>query len=154
MENYDSTADTLLHIKRVSYHLSQAAIEILRRGSVHDDSKLTTPEKEAFDKETPKLKGIGFGTKEYYESLANLQEALDHHYKFNSHHPQHYPNGINGMDLFDVLEMTMDWLAAVERTKDGDIAKSLEINKRRFNMSDQLVDIIANTYRNYGHQGN
>jgi hypothetical protein len=34
----------------------------------------------------------------------------------NSHHPEHYGNrGISGMDLFDVVEMMCDWMAAARR---------------------------------------
>ena len=55
---------------------------------------------------------------------------------------------VNGMSLFDVLEMLMDWKAATERMKDGgDIHRSLEINTERFKISPQLASILANTIR-------
>lgn len=122
-----------------------AAQEILRRAKVHDESKLYAPEKELFDEMTPILKDIEFGSQEYKDSLAKLKPALDHHYQHNSHHPQHYRNGIKGMDLFDLIEMFMDWKAAGERTKDGDIYKSIRENERRFEMSEELVEIFKNT---------
>jgi hypothetical protein len=74
-----------------------------------------------------------------------LKPALDHHYANNSHHPQFYKNGIDGMNLLDLVEMFFDWKAATERTKDGDIRKSIEINSTRFNISPQLVSIFVNT---------
>jgi hypothetical protein len=46
---YDSTADTLLHIKRVAELLTQASCELINRANVHDNSKLSSPEKELFD---------------------------------------------------------------------------------------------------------
>jgi hypothetical protein len=52
------------------------------------------------------------------------------------------------MDLFDVMEMLMDWKASTTRNKDGDILKSLQINKSRFNISDQLYSILYNTIKN------
>jgi len=55
IQPYDSTVDTLKHIKRVSQLLNEAASELLRRANVHDDSKLHSPEKELFDKFTPLL---------------------------------------------------------------------------------------------------
>ena len=70
---------------------------------------------------------------------------LDHHYKHNPHHPEHHEAGVNGMTLIDLVEMFCDWLAAVERHADGDIFKSIEINTKRFNLSQQLVDILINT---------
>jgi len=146
---YDSTADTLLHIKRVNELLIFAALELLKRAQVHDKSKLESPEKELFDELTPILKDLTFGSNEYQESLDRLKPALDHHYANNSHHPQYYENGIDGMDLFDILEMYIDWVAAGERTKGGNIRASIEINKHRFKMSDQLINIFRNTSNRY-----
>lgn len=41
--------------------------------------------------------------------------------------------------------MFIDWKAATERHADGDIIKSIEINKNRFKISDQLIKILLNT---------
>lgn len=142
---YDSTADTLKHIKRVNTLLIKFSKVLIDRAIIHDNSKLESPEKELFDKYTPKLKETTYGSDEYKKYLNELQVALDHHYEENSHHPEHYENGVNGMDLFDLVEMFMDWKAASERHEDGDIFKSIEINKERFNLSDQLVEIFKNT---------
>lgn len=120
-------------------------MELLRRATLHDESKLHSPEKELFDKYTPLLNTLAYGSPEYHESRAKLQVALDHHYAHNPHHPEHHADGINGMDLFDVVEMYCDWIAAGERTKDGSFTKSVEVNKGRFGMSDQLVKIFLNT---------
>ena len=143
--NYDSTPDTLKHIKRVNELLTRFSIELLHRGIIHDNSKLLSPEKELFDIYTPKLKDCTYGSDEYKEHLKELQVALNHHYRENSHHPEHYENGVNDMDLFDVVEMFLDWKAAAERHSDGDIYKSIEINKKRFHLSDQLAEILKNT---------
>ena len=149
--SYDSTADTLLHIKRVNQLLSEAAAELIKRGNVHDDSKLQEPEKSEFDRLTPILKDLTYGSDEYKASIAELNVALEHHYANNSHHPQHYENGVNGMDLFDLIEMFFDWKAAGERTKDGNIYKSIEKNKTRFELSDQVFDIFNNTAKNLNY---
>lgn len=141
---FDSTAETLKHIRRVNTLLLEAATELLRRAAIHDESKLHDPEKPLFDKYTPLLAGIEYGTPEYFEALRGLKPALDHHYAANSHHPEHY-QGVDGMDLFDVLEMLMDWRAASERDKDGSIQKSLPFNKERFKIDDQLFHILENT---------
>ena len=146
---YDSEIDTLRHIKRVNQLLLEGCAELLKRAAVHDDSKLLSPEKERFDEETPKLVGLTYGTPEYSESIARLGPALEHHYANNSHHPQFYPNGINGMDLFDVMEMFFDWCAASERHADGNIERSLDVSKSRFGISDQLDSIFRNTAMRY-----
>ena len=142
---YNSQADTLLHIKRVNEFLLSFSAALLERATKHDSSKLKDPEKFYFDKYTPLLKTLQYGTPEYKESLEALKPALEHHYKNNSHHPEHYPNGVDGMNLLDVVEMFFDWWAATERNKDGDIMKSIDINKERFKISDQLANIFKNT---------
>lgn len=66
--NYDSTADTLKHIKKVNGYLVDASVELLRRAKIHDDSKLKDPEKALFDVMTPKLAGMAYGSEEYKNS--------------------------------------------------------------------------------------
>lgn len=142
---YDSTSDTLKHIKRVAQLLTEASSELITRANKHDNSKLHSPEKELFDEYTPKLANCTYGSDEYKGFLKELKVALDHHYAENSHHPEHYKEGVNGMDLFDVIEMFFDWKAATERHNDGNIYKSIHINKDRFKISDQLSQIFINT---------
>lgn len=147
---YDSKADTLQHIKRVSQLMNEAAIELIHRGNNHDNSKLEDPEKPEFDRLTPILKELTYGSEEYKASLADLQGALKHHYANNSHHPEHYENGVNDFNLFDLMEMFFDWKAATERTKDGNIYKSIEHNKGRFEISEQICKIFENTAKKLG----
>ena len=142
---YDSTEDTRKHIFDVANEISHFNDEMHFRGLVHDHSKLVSPEKEYFDKWTPILKDLTYGSDEYKQSLAELKPALDHHYAVNSHHPEFYISGIDGMTLYDIVEMFCDWKAAVKRNKNGDIKKSLDYNRTRFKMSDQLYNIFANT---------
>jgi hypothetical protein len=143
--SYDSSAETLKHIRKVNQYLINASCELLQRAKNHDQSKLEEPEKTTFDEVTPLLSGLTFGSEEYTEATKRIKPALDHHYSVNSHHPQHYENGINGMNLFDLMEMFFDWKAAGERTKDGNMARSIEINSQRFGMSKQLRTIFENT---------
>lgn len=143
--SYDSSAETLKHIRRVNDYLIDASCELLQRAKKHDQSKLEEPEKSTFDEVTPLLAGLTFGSEEYTEATKRIKPALDHHYSVNTHHPQHYENGINGMNLFDLMEMFFDWKAAGERTKDGNMVKSIEVNSQRFGMSKQLRTIFENT---------
>jgi hypothetical protein len=151
MENYDSTKDTLLHIKKVNEYLSDAAIELLQRAKVHDISKLSEKERAYFNIYTPRLKDLTYGSDEYKTCLDGLKPALDSHYSENRHHPEHHEAGINDMDLFDLIEMFFDWKAASERHENGDINKSILINKSRFGMTDQLMRIFQNTSKNMGY---
>lgn len=148
-ENYDSKPATLEHISRVKDLLMYAAKEILSRAQKHDLSKLSGVEKEYFDKFTPLLQKSTYGSPEYAENMSKMKLALVEHYKNNSHHPEHYPNGVNDMDLFDLIEMFFDWKAATERHADGDMQKSISINQERFGMEPQLSNIFMNTMRRY-----
>lgn len=150
MNTYDSLPDTLAHIGRVRQLIRLCQSNLNTRALHHDDSKCEAPEKPVFDEMTPKLKASTYGSEEYKGFLAHMKVALDHHYAANSHHPEHYPNGISGMSLLDVLEMLCDWKAAGERHANGSIAKSLEVNKGRFGISDQLASILQNTAKELG----
>lgn len=152
---YDSRQDTVAHIERVRELIDRCRGNLLTRAELHDQSKLQEEEKALFDSCTIKLKSIPYGTDEYKAALAELGPALRHHYDHNSHHPEHYENGIDGMSLFDVIEMLMDWKAATERMKDGGcIHRSLEINVGRFKISPQLASVLSNTIREMGWQRN
>ncbi len=142
---YDSKEDTLTHISRVRLLLYYCVEKITARGAYHDQSKLEQPEKTIFDEYTPKLATSTYGGDEYKGFLAEMKVALDHHYAANRHHPEHHTDAIDGMNLIDLIEMLCDWKAATERHNNGDIRKSLEINKERFGISDQLLSILKNT---------
>jgi len=143
--DYSSKPETLEHISNVDENIKYIIAELQDRALHHDQSKLELMEMETFDKYTPKLKGTTYGSEEYKTYLKEMQVALDHHYEYNKHHPEHYENGINDMTLIDLIEMFCDWKAAVKRHADGDIYKSIEINSKRFNISDQLTQILKNT---------
>ncbi len=148
--NFDSGPETREHIREVAARLKNVCTELRDRGDFHDVSKLGPEEKAVFDRVTPKLKGLAYGSPEYRASLKELGPALTHHYAKNSHHPEHYPNGIAGMDLLDLIEMYCDWAAATLRTKDGDMAKGIEINVERFGITGPLADILRNTWVRHG----
>lgn len=142
---YDSRPETYEHIGVVRDYLTKAITELLQRAQDHDASKLVAPEKECFDEYTPRLKETTFGSSEYKANLIGMGDALQHHYEHNRHHPQYFPDGLDGMNLMDLVEMICDWLAAVQRHNDGDIRRSIELNQERFGYSDQLKKILNNT---------
>ena len=124
-------------------------------------SKLQPEELDTFIEYSPKLKASEYNSPEYHENLAAMKPALHHHYANNLHHPQYWPNGVMDMTLVDLIEMLVDWKSSTERTKDGDIFKSIEINKDRFNIPEPIVQILRNTaaklnnrYRDLNSQAN
>ena len=147
MTKEECIAETKKHIAKVEEYLDMMAAGLKSRGHMHDLSKTKSPELEIFQEYTDKLKGTTFGSAEYKQYLKEMKPALDHHYKVNRHHPESNPNGIKGMNLLDVMEMVCDWKAASERHANGDIVSSIEKNKERFDMSDDLTQIILNTVK-------
>lgn len=145
IEELATNAETFRHIERVRNLLNWAAKELLERGERHDQSKLERPEVEAFTVYTAKLATCTYGSEEYEGYRKAMGPALQHHYANNRHHPEHFKNGVDDMNLLDVLEMLLDWKAASERHNDGNIRKSIERNADRFGLSPQLVRILENT---------
>ena len=145
MTEQEVREETQKHINTVTSILLIIATRLRLRGLDHDKSKLESPEFETFMEFTEKLRGSTYGSPEYKQFLAGMKPALDHHYAHNSHHPEHFPNGIDGMNILDLIEMLCDWKAATLRHADGDLARSIEINSERFKMSNQLKSIFKNS---------
>ena len=150
----ETTKATLEHIHKVQMILADFRIMLHHRGNIHDQSKLAEPELSLFAEWSPKLSAMKYGSEEYKEALTHMGPALDHHYENNRHHPEHFPNGIWDMNLFDLLEMMADWKASQERVKGGNMEQSLEINKKRFDISIPLVIVLTNTARDLGWLNN
>ena len=121
--------------------------DIMKRAERHDESKLHSPEKERFDYvgTHQHLGKHEYGSDEYKKSLEYLGPALQHHYEVNDHHPEHFENGVDGMNLMQLVELFCDWEAACHRNKNGNIYQSLDKNKDRFKLSDSLCSIFKTT---------
>lgn len=145
----DSRPETQKHIDLVNENGKKFCDKFLERLVHHDASKLEAPERKYFDKGTPQLKTSTYGEKSYDDAKAGIKPGLDHHYANNDHHPEHFGDrGISGMNLYQLLEMWIDWTAAVKRHADGNIFNSLMHNKEdrpEFHMDDQLFNILLNT---------
>lgn len=133
------------HIQRVRYYIRFFTDRLTTRGVNHDASKLESPEVELFAEHTEHLSDTTYGSPEYQQHLESLRPALEHHYAVNRHHPEHFQKGIDDMSLIDLCQMMADWKAASERQKNGNLLTSIEQNAVRFNISDQLKQILINT---------
>ena len=150
--------ETMKHIREVQENLGIAVMILTKKLLDHDKSKLEEPELSGFTEATHLLKSLTFGSPEYDEVKNTiLKKALVHHYEENNrHHPEHFPNGLKDMNLFDIVEMICDWCAAVKRHDDSAIEKSVDINQPRFGYDDTLKQIFLNTakyleeFDNYG----
>lgn len=141
-----SVEATLEHKRVVNRLMGEVIKELINRANTHDDSKLEPIEAEAFDKMSPKLHDQTFNSPEYKAMLEKeLKAALDHHYARNRHHPEHFENGVQDMDLIDLLELMCDWKASSLRQDNGNLLKSIDSNQERFKFSKELCMILKNT---------
>lgn len=140
---------TLKHINDVRENLWLITKEIAERAKNHDASKLESPEREIYAENNHKLAKTVYGSSEYAAMMETVKPAIEHHYANNRHHPEHWPDGIEDMDLVDLVEMLCDWAAATKRNKNGNIHKSIEHNTERFKMTPQLAKILGNTVDRY-----
>lgn len=137
--------ETQKHIEKVRKYLRILTDKLTTRGVNHDAAKLESPEVEIFAEHTEALSQVTYGSPEYQEHLDAMKPALEHHYATYRHHPEHFQNGVNDMNLIDLVEMLADWKAASERQHNGNLLTSIEQNAVRFKMSDQLKQILLNT---------
>lgn len=134
------------HKERVCDLMNMAAGIISVRGFHHDDSKFDDAEIGPLSNLQAIIVTEGpaaFGSAEYERRRDFLAPMLKHHYAKNSHHPEHYSDGVNGMCLFDLMEMFLDWKAASERG--GESEMSITEACRRFDVSPQLEAVFKNT---------
>ena len=117
---------TMRHIERVRNLLNKMVRHLLRRGELHDQSKLEPPESPLFAQYTDQLRLLTFGSQEYSDCKKKLGPALDHHYARNPHHPEFHKNGVADMNLIDLVEMICDWKAASERQSMLDRTNNME----------------------------
>lgn len=139
--NYETTK----HIRKVQANLFLLIKLLLDRAQHHDDSKLEQPEVGYFTEHTHKLASLSFGSEEYKANLKAIEPALKHHYANNRHHPNHFKNGIDDMNLIDLVEMLCDWRASAERQNDGNVREGLYVCAEKFNINPQLLKILENT---------
>ncbi len=154
MGDLEKRIGTIKHIGEVREGLGIFMEELAKRAIAHDQSKLVPPESDFFEGDGippfSKYSENGELSDGYKAFLEKAAPVLRHHYDHNSHHPEHYEHGISGMCLVDLVEMFMDWRAASMRTPGGNLVQSINTNKDRFGVSDQLHSIFINTAIKYG----
>jgi len=97
------------------------------------------------------LKALGYDKARQSTILACINGKCTHHlglhfigYIIEDYSPP-TKSLISGMSLLDLLEMFIDWYCASKRHANGDIRASIELNKVRFNIPDDIVQILINT---------
>lgn len=147
------TIDNVLKHKNSVKNRLKILIEQLReRAEKHDDSKLKEPEVSLLiqmDREP----NYEYGTPEYFDKMERYKGFFEHHYKNNTHHPDHFDSdiakGIEGMDLVDLCEYLVDIISYNENLKVATAIDTLNKQKERFGLDEQLTQILKNTLFNY-----
>lgn len=139
----DYLHELVSHKKLVGHYLNQALYKLIRRAIEHDMSKFGPEEFWPYAYQLPRFREVEYGTPDYQECIKAIRPAIDHHFQQNRHHPEHFPEGIGGMNLLDVLEMVCDWMAASQRGGGGPLR--LDLQQKRFGIDDQLQGLIERT---------
>lgn len=138
----ENTLGTILrngYNKQVPYLLKDLGCRILS----HDYSKLAGAEYYGYKNVVYKLAGLEYGTPEHKKAIAELDEPFVFHYSVNSHHVEYYDNGILDFDIFDLIEMILDWCSAcVCRGFDFRLS-SVKKNQDKMGFDDDLFNIIV-----------
>lgn len=140
----DYIKDLVDHKRRVAGYMQVVANELFERAAIHDNSKFSEEEFEAYEEAFPGLQKYPYGSEEFKAELAKIQPAIEHHYATNDHHPEHFPDGVIGMNLIQIIEMVCDWVAASERSQTS-VYQGMELNRKRFGIDRQLIGVIAHT---------
>lgn len=135
---------TTKHKLWVSWFIFKIVKSLIWRAITHDLSKYTPTEAKGFIKVIHKLKDSTYGSDEYIESLRSIKPSIDAHYLSNRHHPEHFKEGIQTMNILDFTEMYCDWQAATKRHKDGDIFDSILKNEKRFGYTHNITSLLFN----------
>jgi hypothetical protein len=134
------------HIATVQKHLNKFVTRLQQRGIEHDLSKLSKDEFTGFVEVNQIARLHPFGSKEYNNSLKD-NKTIALHFSRNSHHPEyHIKHGVNDMTMLDWIEMVTDWKAASETYGNTSFNDALEIQRKRFRLTDAqmwLVGLIA-----------
>ncbi|QLE46427.1 hypothetical protein FD723_40155 (plasmid) [Nostoc sp. C052] len=137
--------DTWQHIFLIQKLLAKMQIELMNRQFTHDQSKMRSPEVEDFTEYGNNMRTLTYGSPEYFANLGKMRDTVAHHYAHNRHHPEFFADGVNGMNLIDLIELICDWYASSLLHDDGNIEKSIEISSKRFNISPEITKILINT---------
>lgn len=148
MEQIDTEEYIKGHISRVRKHINTFVQLLLKRAMNHDKSKLEEPEF-SWWKEMDSEPRYPYGSEEYKQKIKKWNKVFKHHYKYNRHHPEHYDYGVSEMTLVDIVEMMCDWLGYKDTITISEALKVCDEQMKRYNISDDVRQIIFNTLLSY-----
>lgn len=138
----------LKHKESVKNRLLFLIAELKKRADVHDDSKLRSPEVNYLI-EMDKEGKVKYGSDAYFEKMKRWECFFNHHYKENTHHPDHYQLGVDDMNIADLCEYMIDVVSYFEDLHVADAINTIDAQQERFGLSDQLANVLKNTLVKY-----
>ena len=146
--------DTRKHQQTVAELLISFAKKLLDRAVKHDASKLEEPERSHYIDPVYALntEEVPYGSERYKELCKQMGPGWDHHKFANDHHIEFFESysvqtlndPMRALDLFALIEMLADWIAA-SRRRGNDSAEALKFMEKKHPVDEQLAAIIRNT---------
>lgn len=148
-EQFINTTKSIRNHKRnVRKRMLFIADEIIKRADMHDDSKLDYPELGwlvAMDKEGR----APYGSEAYFEKMKRWDCFFKHHYRENTHHPDHYDDKTYGMNIIDIVEMMCDVISYFDELESTKAFEIIDEQAERFGLSEELASILKATLTTY-----
>ena len=152
MINEQKIIDTInKHRKRVFDLMAKISQDVMQRGNDHDLSKYDETELPTYARVIEEFEKCPYGSVGYWRAKDSLGDTVKHHHEKNRHHPEHFHNGIDGMNLVDLLEMLCDWKSATQNHPEhpGDMQNSIKIAIEKYKISPQLAQVLYNTMKDF-----
>ena len=135
------------HQQKVGAVMLKVINELIDRALKHDDSKFTTQQIRDNlvtlpDKWKLQQQGHDYHSPEQKEHRRRFAQEIHRHRSAHPHHPEHFPNGVNDMNLIDLIEMLCDWYASAP-----DIDQSICENSCDYKIDPHITQILKNTAR-------
>ncbi|MFW6272610.1 MAG: DUF5662 family protein [bacterium] len=137
------------YVFKYALHFS---FKLIKRALMHDFSKLRPSEAIGFSRLLSYKHKAEYGSREYHFKLNENINSINNHYKRNRHHPEFHKEGIQDMSLLDIIEMYVDWGAAIKVNQDGNIAKSIDSGTQRFGYGNTLKNIMLNSIKDFPNE--
>ena len=146
-------ADTRAHQQEVCRVMIKMAKKFLDRAISHDSSKHEEPERSHYIEPVFVLntEEVPYGSKRYKEVTAQMGVGWDHHKLHNDHHPEFFGSYVHSendplkkMNLFSLMEMLCDWIAASKR-RNNRPELALEAMAKKYPIDEQVYKILSNT---------
>ena len=147
-------ADTRRHQQFVIEKMMLCVKRLIDKATSHDSSKFSDQEKPFYINPVWELNTdyVVYGSEKYKEICKRMGPGFAHHVSHNDHHPEFFESfavqtlndPIRAMDLFAILEMLCDWMAAAKRKGNSPLL-ALDALKKKYHIDEQLEAVMRNT---------